>query len=451
MVKLLALSIYGVLIFYLYKQDHRLNPKVSCALWIPLIWFMICASRMVSSWLGVSGTEGVAEGSPVDRAIIAILIFIGCIILFRRRIDLPKLFNRNKWLFLYFFYCGVSVLWSDFTEVSFKRWIKELGNIIMVLVILSEPDQIQGVRFVLSRVAYTLMPLSIVLYKYFPGMGRVYHRWSGELMITGVATQKNGLGATCMMCGLFLLWELFINSKQNSSLLDWKTVLKHILILSMTGWLLYESNSVTSQICFIFGISILLILGSKTLRSQSKFFGTYLIVGIVLLWLVDNLTGLREAIILGFGRDVTLTSRTDLWKQLLEMVSNPWFGGGYEGFWLGERLEKFRREYWWMGTSGMAHNGYIQIYLDLGIIGVCLLGMFIFSAFSSIKRGLLENYGYARLRLTFFLVCMIYNYTETSFNGMQLWWLLFILVGIDFPGKQGEFGCDREVFKKPAQ
>ena len=68
------------------------------------------------------------------------------------------------------------------------------------------------------------------------------------------------------------------------------------------------------------------------------------------------------------GRNSTLTGRTEIWKLVLGMANNPIFGAGYESFWLGERLQKLWHYYWF--PINEAHNGYIEIYLNLGWIGV---------------------------------------------------------------------------------
>ena len=72
------------------------------------------------------------------------------------------------------------------------------------------------------------------------------------------------------------------------------------------------------------------------------------------------------------GRDATFTGRTGLWETLLQEPINPLIGVGYASFWLGERLERF----WAMYPTSPpieAHNGYLEVYLNLGLIGVCLL------------------------------------------------------------------------------
>jgi len=48
--------------------------------------------------------------------------------------------EKNAPLVVFFLYCAASVFWSDFPIVAFKRWTKVLGNVVMVLVVLTEAD-----------------------------------------------------------------------------------------------------------------------------------------------------------------------------------------------------------------------------------------------------------------------------------------------------------------------
>jgi len=69
---ILAIGITGLFFF-----DRGDKNRVSKALWIPTAWLFVIFSRPASQWLGVSPTTDEAsvyvEGSPVDRAVLAVL------------------------------------------------------------------------------------------------------------------------------------------------------------------------------------------------------------------------------------------------------------------------------------------------------------------------------------------------------------------------------------------
>ena len=87
-------------------------------------------------------------------------------------------------------YCLLSILWSDFPFVSFKRWIKVLGHPIMVLVIFTEPDPKEALVRLMKRCAYIVLPVSILWMKYYPNLGRTCHRLGGDGELRNSGRQK---------------------------------------------------------------------------------------------------------------------------------------------------------------------------------------------------------------------------------------------------------------------
>ena len=129
------------------------------------------------------------EGSPVDRLFYFGLILAAFITISRRGIDWSFVISKNWPVFLFYAYLLITVLWAESSIVSFKRWVKDFGNIFVVLVILTEVNPQQAFRAVFVRCAYLLIPLSIVLIRYFPSLGRTYSR-SGGMEATGVTSSE---------------------------------------------------------------------------------------------------------------------------------------------------------------------------------------------------------------------------------------------------------------------
>src|SRR5262245_26325121 len=125
----------------LFWLDRNQEAKTSRALWIPVVWLSIACSRDVSVWLQMSSPLDTAsqmlEGNPIDRLVHTCLLAIGLIVLVRRRQLTRRLLRANGLIVFFFFYCAVSLLWSDFPYVAFKRWTKAVGDLVMVLIILS--------------------------------------------------------------------------------------------------------------------------------------------------------------------------------------------------------------------------------------------------------------------------------------------------------------------------
>ena len=57
------------------------------------------------------------------------------------------------------------------------------------------------------RLSYLLIPLSILLIKYYPHIGKQYDVLDRRQHYSGATTGKNMLGALCLVSGLFFFWD----------------------------------------------------------------------------------------------------------------------------------------------------------------------------------------------------------------------------------------------------
>ncbi len=131
------------------------------------------------------------------------------------------------------------------------------------------------------------------------------------------------------------------------------------------------------------------------------------------------------------GRESTLTGRTDIWHLVLGMTGNPLVGTGFESFWLGSRLQKMWSIYWWHPNE--AHNGYLEVYLTLGWIGIALFAVFLLAGYRNIIAGFSRDPDMARLKLAFFVIVLIYNFTESAIRETNPIWIMLLLAIVAIP------------------
>ncbi len=430
----LATLICIAFILYLFRRDFKKAGGPSNALWVPFFWMFLGASRYVSSWLRMSGPApsvgGYEEGSPVDAAAFFLLIAAGVFILSKRKIDWGQLLIKNKWVGLYLLYCLLSVFWSDVSFVSFKRWFKDLGNPIMVLVILTEERPYEALGVLLRRLGFLWLPLSVLFVRFYPQLGRGYGA-GGAPMYTGIGHQKNDLGFMCMISSIYYAWHFILCRKTGFRFWD-KDNIADFILLGMLAWLFHMSQSSTSMACAVIAAS--LFAAARVLSREPGRILTWG-AGVVLLYLVLDATfGLKAFVLHILGRDPTLTGRTEMWAILKEMVVNPLVGAGFMSFWSGRRMEFI----WHSLGAGInqAHNGYLEQYLNLGYIGVAFILAIMLSGLLKVRRQLEVDYSSAVLMLCLILVAALYNYTEASFYGMNDMWLLTILAVMEVPRRQ---------------
>lgn len=417
----LASCLTVLLILWLFYRNAKRESRSSIAVWLPTIWAVTLASRPLGSWYGEQSlATATADGSPIDRVVLLVLIVSAVFVLSRRGTRWGDAMRSNLWLWLFFLYLLVSVAWSDYPFISFKRWFREFGNLLMILVILTEENPEEAVRQVMVRCAYVLIPISILLIKYYPAFGKAYNFWTGAPEYCGVANDKNALGRLVMLGGLFLLWNLILQSK--SGWQKWKNALPDMLILAMCVWILRIADSQTALGCFCVGTAVL--FGSRVgwvhanPRRLAVLGGALILVSFVFFYFPD----LRQIVTTALGRKVNLTDRTDVWAGAMAAGTDPLIGTGFGSFWLtpkglslGMRL-----------SVTEAHNGFLETYLNSGLIGVGFLLVVLFTAGRNVIGQFVAGGPNASLYAALFFSGVIYNYTEADFNtnsivGFVLW------------------------------
>jgi exopolysaccharide production protein ExoQ len=423
----------------LFWLDREHNTRPSVALWIPQIWFLLACSRPVSTWLAGgkgasldSATSHLSEGSPIDRAVVTFLLLLALIVLLSRQ-NKVQLNLRTCWpVVLFFLYCVVSVTWSDFPEVAAKRLIRVIGDLLMVMVIWTDAQPLDALSVLLARLTYTLIPLSILLSKYYE-IGRSYSPWTGETSFSGVADEKNTLGAICLLLGIAALWKLLNLYSDRENAHRKRYMLVQIVILAMIGYLLVVADSVTAKSCMML-ISCLMIALRFPMFAKSKFWvHAFVVVTLTIPVLIAFFGALFPAFFHSMGRSATLTDRTLIWAYVVKLVPNDLIGTGFGSFWLGHRLQVMIENVTHIWIPNQAHNGYLEIFINLGWIGVALLSLILFWGYFRVIRAWRQKRTASDLLLAFFLIALITNISEASFFREQVAVWLFFLLAITMP------------------
>jgi O-antigen ligase len=337
--------------------------------------------------------------------------------------------TKNWPIFLFYAFLLISVLWANSPLISFKRWFKEFGNIAVLLVILTEAKPQQALRAVVVRCAYLLVPLSLVFIRYFPSLGRSYSTHGGEGEMTGVTCQKNSLGVLLLVCGLVLLWDwLELRKVQRSSKAMRTESRIHFGLLVLVAYLMHLSNSATATVCLLVGAAI---VGSTRLpffRKRPHLLGVTALAFVLAFWILDETVGIRENVVSGLGRNMTYTGRTDVWRELLNLHTDPVLGVGFMSFWDDKHYQSQLPD--WIAYS--AHNGYLEEYLAGGWVGIFFLVVMLLASGWRINKALKQDGDYGAVRLAIFFAFLIGNFSESNIATMTPIGFLFLLAAIGY-------------------
>ena len=224
-------------------------------------------------------------------------------------------------------------------------------------------------------------------------------------------------------------------------------LLAHSVILAMALWLFGKADSSTAVACFLLGAALILIttryMGSGPARVHVIVAAVAMTVLLGVLF-PNGYTYVVEAL----GRNTTLTGRTEIWDDLFRMDFSPWVGTGFESFWLGERADYMASRYYF--HPNQAHNGYIEMYVNLGLIGVGFLVLLMASGYRRITATYHENASLGPLRLALFTSAAVFNVTEATFKVMHPVWIVLLVViaappTLDGGGEDGEDALQSET------
>jgi exopolysaccharide production protein ExoQ len=170
--------------------------------------------------------------------------------------------------------------------------------------------------------------------------------------------------AACSFAAVALAWT---ERKQRLWLIG-------VALAAVTLLLLTKSRSATAALV-ITGCAVLLLQTTLRFKLFAGLSGGWLLAVVVLaVWLlqIDALRQLGEAALMGRKEaSDTLSGRNFIWPLSQHFINQkPWFGYGFESFWTADHVQFVADELQFPVME--AHNGYLELQLSTGRIGLGL-------------------------------------------------------------------------------
>jgi O-antigen ligase len=423
----LAFLICGTGIAGLFFLDRDESTRNSKALWLPIMWLSIAGSRPVSAWFGM-GTYGLAstvDGSPIDAAVFEALLVAGLIVVFLRRDKTIPVLKASGPILIYLLYCLISVTWSAFPEPSLKRWTKYVGDLVMVLILVTDGQAIAAFRRLFSRIGFILFPASILLIRY-TDLGRGYDPDGGP-MNTGVTSNKNALGLIVFLVSLGALWNLRALLIDKAAPNRGRRLVAQGTLLTFGVVLLQMAHCATAVACFILGAGLTLATSLRAIRNRPARVHKLVLV-VVLGGGLTMLFGGVSMVTSALGRHENL-GRTEIWAAAIAAAGNPVIGSGFESFWNtnGGKVARALPGYWGIQDLVSAHNGYIEVYLNLGWVGLLLISTILISGYRRASKAFQSDPEVGSLMLAYVATGIFYSITEAGFRVLTPSWIFLLL------------------------
>jgi O-antigen ligase len=298
-----------------------------------------------------------------------------------------------------------SVAWSVAPDLTLRRGLGVIGTTLFAVYITQRYPTEQWIVLLGWALGMNVLCNLLIL------MAHPSLAGTGEL--NGVFGHKNTLGRMMALAGSVFILIAWL--RRSILAMIWAGIATVVLV---------AAGSATALVVLVTVVSLIPLL--KTLVKDVRavvVIGVFAILGIgtALLYGASNPQGAASIV----GKDVTLTGRTVLWHVLFRMVGQrPVLGYGFNGFWSPEFAAGVSVDGWF---PTQAHNGYIDLSLDLGVVGVTIFILSIIRGAARAVRHFRREATPASLwPLMFFCFLAPYNMSEsTNLAPQSLFWMLF--------------------------
>jgi len=386
-------------------------------------------------WRVFSGSSDAAlDGDTRTQVILALMYGSVAVFAFAQFRWTAWLLLHSPALSLLLGFACVSPIWAETPDLVFRRAISLAGTSlfgVMLAARLSFSEQMRITRFVLRLAAVACLMLFIVSPNH--AMATDY----GTGSVRGIFPHKNLFGAA-MALGLLAEWYTTEEGQ-------FARFTKAISLALMAG-MLAISRSVTSIITLAATLLLVWLFERFHQRYRIPLPAILLfLAGLVVCFVLFGMdTGTFTELL---GRSKDLTGRTDLWRSVGSMIlARPLLGYGFSGFWSGASIESYAVENFVGWSPTYSHNGYLEILLNLGVVGAALFLIFLWKGLTRVTRLAEEKLSREDLwPLAFVVFFVVHNFAECTIIWQNcLEWSLCIATVISAHPKVYAVMNDRE-------
>ena len=366
----------------------------------------------------------VAASSNTANQIIIIFVFFNCIVVARIfKLSILDIGFALVPAILMVGWMLLSVTWSDYPDLTLRRASRETIELLsLILLGLSFRDERSIIRILywsfLITLVCDLVSLAVPSLSFSSGL------------FSGIHENKNEAGA-------FLFYAL------------------PILAIGVLDKAISVSR-ISALFAFTFGVAILVLSLSKSaigiifIAGLLSLLTRFVVLPNMYSRIVIPIAGLIATIAIGmiafgvgiaeilntlFG-DATLTGRDELWRYALSKYdAQPMQGVGYGALWqVGPQFNDILQKAQVHWLANQAHDGYIDVLAQLGVVGAGFLGVYLAFTLLRILRyasnaSRANLVGLADYSIYLFWGIVIYNITESSFFRIgHPVWMTFVLI-----------------------
>lgn len=367
----------------------------------------------------------VGDSEAIMKALRYAIPFVSLVLMGARLQTTLRTASKGWWLWGLVLMTFASVAWSITPNVSVESLRGEFFPMTAFATYFASRfnirQQMRVIAITLAIAAFFSMFYALAV----PSVGlHVGDKFDGAWK--GIYSQKNVLSSVMALTMLVFFILSIANRNRTERLLARCGLLFSIMLIIL-------STSLSGLLVFI--ALLIIVLASRVFRWRGYESVLLLdVVGMIVLGTVTYLSGTWQDIVVSMGKDPTLSARTLIWEGSMDtlMARSPLVGFGRSAFWVPGNDAAF--EIGALSHRGFVpshgHNGYVDVLMDLGLVG---FGLFVL--------GLLITFGMALRRayratepedlwpFAFLTLMMIYNMTESLLMWRtSLYWVVYMIV-----------------------
>ncbi len=388
-------------------------------------WFNVPNVEIVDVEAVLEGAEQGGIWTFLRVGMVAVAGLIGYLTFLRDRRETGKLPASYILLAVFLVHALTSMAYSinpRFTLIRTTEFVAFAGFLLGFHVWLTDEERMKTALNLFCVMMIIALAVNLAAAGFAPS--RVWY-WRSPNRYQGLMGQPNGMGLVCMMSYLILAWKYRGGDFRDKALA--------VGFFVLAGGMQVLSGSRASTLAAGLGIVIWVLV----LRQYTKAFA---LAGVCLLGLFF-VTALPKAIpslqrehLSSQDAEITdLTGRMEMWSLAFEVLSaRPLFGYGYEvsgSVWSEPQFAKRSFVSEWGSSKTSLHNGYLDVAIGSGILGLVLWVTILFYPVPGLLRmGMSDTKAFL---LGFLVQFFVLNFFESAIStsrsfGSLAFWMLWV-------------------------
>lgn len=391
-----------------------------------IIVSLLLVTQALTPLIALGGTDADALGDSNTATMLSALAIycVAFFLLMRRPMAMVDTARDDLLLLAMFLLPIASVVWSVDKGVSFRRVVALAMTGVYCIYIARRLSPRDFLRYLL--LALFLGGIMSLAYTVIDPRDAIEHSAVNTGSWKGVYGHKAILGR---IAALAVTVSVYVRPRH-----VWEGPMRWATI-AMFIFLSVESQSRASWLMMLGGIGFMVLIAIVRNRRLSS--GIKLTVAILCgLAFIGLVAASWDYLLADVGRDATYSGRTTLWTGAIAVANahHPILGAGYRAFWTATGAAGVRDYIQdWLRVPSHGHNGYLDVWLELGYAGVALFAVFLVAMIVRLTRRILREPAepvWAAFAI-FFFVFMLNNFSiSVAFKHTDIAWICAILTGL---------------------